>query len=57
MRRAIERHLGGALDEDPEFFLVRDVAPKKAMICSSFRVPRGIGYRVEGRQEKRAKIV
>jgi len=58
MRRGIERHLGGALDEDPEFFLVRDVAPKKAMICSSFRVPRGIGYRVEeGRQEKRAKVV
>lgn len=44
LRRKIEGHLGGSLDEDPQFCLVRDVAPKKAMICSTFRVPRHIAY-------------
>ena len=51
LQRTIEGHLGGALDEAPKFFLVRDVAPKKAMICSSFRVPRAIALR--GRDDKR----
>ena len=64
VRRVIEGHLGGELDENPEFFLVRDVAPKKAMICSSFRVPRWIalmegaaeGEGGESGREKRAKV-
>lgn len=65
MRRRIEGHLGGTLDEAPEFFLVRDVAPKKAMICSSFRVPRAIALhndkpgdkRDDKRDDKRAKVI
>jgi tRNA (guanine37-N1)-methyltransferase len=54
LRRRIEGHLGGTLDEAPEFFLVRDVAPKKAMICSSFRVPRAIAHngRDEGQEDR-----
>ena len=58
MRQKIEKYLGGELDEAPEFFLVRDVAPKKAMICSSFRVPRRIalGQDEPSRDEKRPKI-
>ena len=40
----MERHLGGALDEEPAVHLVRDVAPRKIMCCVTFRVPASIAF-------------
>ena len=35
----MEASLGGQLAEEPQLFLVRDVAPKKLMVEVSFRLP------------------
>lgn len=42
--KRVESALGGPLDEPPSIHCVRDVAPKKIMLCVSFRVPRGVAF-------------
>lgn len=42
LQNRVEYHLGGALGEKPEFHVVRNVAPNKSMICTTFRLPRDI---------------
>lgn len=54
LQKRIEHHLGGALDDTPHFHVVRDVAPGKAMICSTFRVPRNIAF--PQKSNKKAKL-
>lgn len=46
--KRVESALGGPLDEAPSIHCVRDVAPKKIMLCVSFRVPRAVAF--AGRQ-------
>jgi tRNA (guanine37-N1)-methyltransferase len=47
LRKRIEKALGGALDNDPEFHSVRDVAPNKRMYCASFRVPAAVAFAIK----------
>ncbi len=54
LQKRIEHHLGGDLDDTPHFHVVRDVAPGKAMICSTFRVPRNIAF--PQKSNKKAKL-
>lgn len=44
LQKRVEHYLGGALGEKPEFHVVRNVAPNKSMICTTFRLPREIAY-------------
>lgn len=55
LQKRIEHHLGGPLDDTPHFHVVRDVAPGKAMICSTFRVPRDVAF--PQRRNKKAKLM
>lgn len=56
----IEHHLGGKLDETPKFHVVRYVSTGKAMICSSFQIPRSVAIPMQiesnGPEEKRPKL-
>ena len=44
LRQRVEASLGGQLAEEPQLFLVRDVAPKKLMVEVSFRLPASIAF-------------
>ena len=60
LQHRIEHYLGGDLEETPKFHVVRYVSTGKAMICSSFQVPRSIAFPVaresQGPEEKRPKL-
>jgi len=42
MKKA-ERYLGGSIN-DPEVYIVRDVAPNKIMLCVSFDLPQAVAF-------------
>lgn len=60
VRRRVEAHLGGLLDDAPTCHCVRDVAPNKHMYCVTFLLPASVAFAcdsaTEGGQSKRQKL-